>query len=125
VGVNVLTDHVDICNARVTFPGGCVANLTASRISRDKVRKLRVFQPDAYVSVDYTQQSVEHYQVDREGEERRITSVPVEVTHAEPLRRELEHFLAVLRGDCRPLVSGEAARDAVGVATDILRCIRA
>ena len=78
VGVRVLTPFVDLANARLTFEGGCVANLTASRISRERVRKLRVFQPEAYLSVDYAEQSVECYRVrgggcgqaDRQGPRR-------------------------------------------------------
>lgn len=120
VGVRVLTPYVDICNARLTFQGGCVANLTASRISRDKIRKLRLFQPAAYLSVDYSEQSVEHYRLEEVGGARNIVHVPVEVQKKEPLRRELEHFAAVLRGSELPQVSGEAARDAVATAQTIL-----
>ena len=123
VGVRVLTPFVDICNARLTFQGGCVANLTASRISRDKIRKLRLFQPAAYLSVDYSEQSVEHYRLETEDGARNIVHVPVEVLKKEPLRCELEHFARVLRGEEAPQVSGEAARDAVSTAQSILACI--
>jgi predicted dehydrogenase len=123
VGVRVLTPYVDICNARLTFQGGCVANLTASRISRDKIRKLRLFQPAAYLSVDYSEQSVEHYRLETEGGARNIVHVPVEVHKKEPLRCELEHFARVLRGEEAPQVPGEAARDAVSTAQAILACM--
>lgn len=123
VGVRVLTPHVDLANARLTFKGGCVANLTASRISRDKIRKLRVFQPEAYLSVDYAEQSLEYYRLEGPAQARQIVKVPVEVEKREPLRCELEHFTAVLRGIARPLVGGEAAREAVAVAQAILRCM--
>lgn len=123
VGVRVLTPYVDLANARLTFEGGCVANLTASRISREKVRKLRVFQPRAYLSVDYAEQAVDCYRVEGEGSSRQIVKVPVEVEKKEPLRCELEHFVAVLRGDERPRVGGEAARDAVACAQAILTCM--
>jgi predicted dehydrogenase len=123
VGVSVLTPFVDLCNARLTFEGGCVANLTASRISREKVRKLRVFQGDAYLSVDYAEQSVECYAVQDGGGARTIAKVPVEVTKEEPLRRELAHFVRVLRREAEPLVGGEAAAAAVAVARRILGCI--
>ncbi len=121
-GVDVLTSHVDICNARLTFDGGCVANLTASRISREKVRKLRVFQPRAYIAVDYAQQAVEQYKVVEVEGKRAIQEVPVHVENAEPLLRELQHFVAVLQGEAEPLVGGEAAMGAVSVARQILRC---
>ncbi len=123
VGVRVLTPFVDLANARISFEGGCVANLTASRISKDKVRKLRVFQPAAYLSVDYSEQAVEYYRVDDGGPERSIVHIPVEVERKEPLRCELEHFTRVLRGEEQPKVGGEAARDAVAVAQTILQCI--
>lgn len=120
VGVSVLTPFVDLCNARLTFEGGCVANLTASRISREKVRKLRVFQGDAYLSVDYAEQSVECYAVRDESGGRTIAKVPVEIRKEEPLRRELAHFVRVLRRETPPLVGGEAAAAAVAVARRIL-----
>jgi predicted dehydrogenase len=123
VGVHVLTPYVDLANARLVFQGGCVANLTASRISRDKVRKLRIFQPQAYLSVDYAEQSVEFYRVEGFGGDRQIVKVPVEVHKKEPLRCELEHFIGVLRGECQPRVGGEAARTAVATAQAILQCM--
>ena len=123
VGVRVLTPYVDLANARLTFEGGCVANLTASRISRDKVRKLRVFQPRAYLAVDYAEQAVEFYRVEEGSGGRQIVKVPVEVEKREPLRCELEHFVAVLRGGEAPRVTGEAARSAVAAAQKILACM--
>jgi predicted dehydrogenase len=123
VGVHVLTPYVDLANARLVFEGGCVANLTASRISREKVRKLRVFQPQAYLSVDYAEQSVEFYRVEGGDGDRQIVKVEVEVHKKEPLRCELEHFVGVLRGECRPRVGGEAARNAVATAQTILQCM--
>lgn len=120
VGVSVLTPFVDLCNARLVFEGGCVANLTASRISRDKVRKLRVFQRDAYLSVDYAEQAVEFYRVAHGGPARTIEKVPVDVRKEEPLRRELAHFARVLRREEPPLVGGEAAAEAVAVARLVL-----
>lgn len=123
VGVSVLTPYVDLCNARLTFQGGCVANLTASRISREKVRKLRVFQSNAYLSVDYAEQSVEFYRVEENQGARNIAKVPLEVQKEEPLRRELAHFTAVLGGGVSPRVGGEAAASAVAVAQRVLSCI--
>ncbi len=123
VGVHVLTPFVDLANARLTFEGGCVANLTASRISRERVRKLRVFQPEAYLSVDYAEQSVECYRVEAGDSAKQIVKVPVEVEKREPLRCELDHFVDVLRGKAAPRVGGEAARAAVETAQAILRCM--
>ena len=123
VGVRVLTPYVDLANARISFEGGCVANLTASRISKDKVRKLRVFQPAAYLSVDYSEQAVEYYRVEDRDGGRTIVNIPVGVQKKEPLRCELEHFASVLRGEEQPKVGGEAARDAVAVAQAILQCM--
>ncbi len=124
VGVRVLTPFVDLANARLAFQGGCVANLTASRISRDRVRKLRVFQPEAYLSVDYAEQAVEWYRLEKTGGAKQIVKVPVEVEKREPLRRELEHFAALLRGEASPRVGGEAARAAVVTAQAILECMK-
>lgn len=122
VGVAVLTGHLDLCNARLTFRGGCVANLTASRISKDKVRKLRVFQSEAYLSVDYGEQSVEFYRLEKGPAGKAIAKVDLPVEKREPLREELEHFVRCLRREEEPLVPGEAARDAVAVARQILSC---
>lgn len=125
VGVRVLTPFVDLANARLTFEGGCVANLTASRISRDRVRKLRVFQPEAYLSVDYAEQAVEYYRVETGDTSKQIAKVAVDVEKREPLRCELDHFVAVVRGDTPPRVGGEAAREAVATAQAILTCMSA
>lgn len=123
VGVRVLTPYVDLANARLTFEGGCVANLTASRISREKVRKLRLFQEAAYLSVDYGEQAVDYYRLAEAQGTRNIVHVPVEVEKREPLRCELEHFARVLRGEEPPKVGGEAAREAVTTAQAILGCM--
>ena len=124
VGVSVLTTHIDICNARLLFDGGCVANLTASRISKDKVRKLRIFQPSAYISVDYAEQTAECYRVEAAGDGKSIVKLPVEVKKEEPLARELSHFAAVLRGEMSPEVGGEDALQAVATAQMILDSAR-
>lgn len=123
VGVAALTDHVDLANARLTFRGGCVANLTASRISKDKIRKLRVFQPAAYFSVDYGEQAVEYYKVAEGPQGKAIQKVDLPVEKREPLREELDHFGSLLRGEVEPLVSGDAALEAVRVARQILACM--
>jgi predicted dehydrogenase len=119
VGVPVLTDKVDLCHAWVEFPGGLVANLTASRVSAERVRKLRVFARDAYFSVDYAEQTVASARLVREAAGNRIAPQPVEVTPQEPLRAELEAFLAACRGEKAAIVHGRAGRDALAVAIEI------
>ena len=94
VGVPVLTGRVDIANARLRFANGCIANLTASRISRDRVRKIRFFQPAAYLSIDYAAQKVEMWRlVKGEGPMPAIQGGEVAVANEEPLKRELADFV--------------------------------
>ena len=93
VGVPVLTGRVDIANARVRFANGCLANLTASRISRDRVRKIRFFQPSAYLSIDYAAQKVEMYKLVMGGGMPSIQGGDLPVTNEEPLVRELADFV--------------------------------
>jgi len=121
VGVPVLTDRVDIANARLRFADGCIANLTASRISRDRVRKIRFFQPDAYVSIDYAEQEVEVYRLVRgDGARPDIQGGPIAVEREEPLRREMIDFIAAARTGGEPAVDGEQGRRALEVATRIV-----
>jgi predicted dehydrogenase len=121
VGVPVLTDRVDIANARLRFADGCIANLTASRISRDRVRKIRVFQRDAYVSIDYAEQEVEVYRLVRgDGPRPDIQGGPIAVEREEPLRREMMDFVAAVRTGAEPAVDGEQGRRALAVATRIV-----
>jgi predicted dehydrogenase len=123
VGVPVLTPRVDIANVRLRFAGGCIANLTASRISRDRIRKIRFFQPQAYLSVDYAAQEIEHWTLGApEGGSGRptIQGGKLEVVKDEPLRRELEDFVAAVRDRRRPGVTGEEGRDALRLAAVIV-----
>ena len=120
VGVPVLTDKFDIANARLRFSTGCIANITASRISKERVRKIRLFQPDAYVSIDYAEQEVEGYRLVRRGTERpQIQGGKLPVTRDEPLKRELQDFIDAVRGRRRPLVSGEDGLRALTLAQTI------
>ena len=119
VGVPVLTDRVDIANARLKFAGGCIANVTASRISRDRVRKVRFIEPAAYVSVDYASRELEVWRLRKvDGARPAIEGGPVAVPEAEPLRRELEDFVSAVRdgrraaGGWRAGTSGAGARAA-------------
>ena len=120
VGVPVLTDKFDIANARLRFASGCIANVTASRISRERVRKIRFFQPDAYISIDYAEQSVEGYRLKRhEGQRPEIQGGQLPVTREEPLKREIEDFVGAVRDRRAPLVSGEDGRRALALAQAI------
>jgi predicted dehydrogenase len=118
VGVPVLTARYDIANARLRFASGCIANVTASRISRERVRKIRFFQPDSYLSIDYAAQEVEGWRlVRRDGARPSIEGGPIPVERDEPLRRELSDFVAAVQGGRAPLVDGEAGRRALALAT--------
>ncbi|HEX2445510.1 MAG TPA: Gfo/Idh/MocA family oxidoreductase [Vicinamibacterales bacterium] len=120
IGVPVLTPRVDIANARIRFASGCIANLTASRISRDRVRKLRFFQQDTYISIDYAAQDIEAYRlVRRDGERPAIEGGKVEVVHEEPLARELADFVQAARDRRQPLVDGPAGRRALALAEQV------
>ncbi|MCS7314601.1 MAG: Gfo/Idh/MocA family oxidoreductase [Bryobacteraceae bacterium] len=116
-GISVLSDRVDIANARLAFPGGVIANLTASRVSTERVRKLRMFQPGQYVSLDYTRQDAAVFEVTRQ---RQIAYSRLEVERAEPLRLELEHFLECVRTRREPRVGGAEALRALEVALQVL-----
>jgi predicted dehydrogenase len=117
VGVNVLTPRTDIANARLRFASGCIANLTASRISRERVRKIRFFQHNTYVSVDYAAREVEAYKlVPRDGRPA-IQGGKLPVADDEPLRRELADFIEAARTNRRPGVTGREGRDALALAT--------
>ena len=128
VGVPVLTGRIDIANARVRFANGCIANLTASRISRDRVRKIRFFQPSAYVSIDYAAQKVERYRlVKAAGPVDPAHGMPmpsieggdVEVANEEPLHRELADFVEAVRSKRQPRVDGAQGRRALALAQQI------
>jgi len=124
VGVPVLTGRVDIANARLRFANGCIANLTASRISRERVRKIRFFQPDAYVSIDYTTQKVDVWRVSRNGGPTpAIEGREVAVISEEPLRRELADFVDAVRTGRPPLVTGGEGRRALALAADVAAAI--
>jgi predicted dehydrogenase len=120
VGVPVLTPRVDIANARLRFASGCIANITASRISRDRVRKIRFFQPDAYISIDYAAREVEAYRlVRRDGQRPAIEGGRLPVGQDEPLALELADFVAAVREGRSTLVTGQDGRRAVVLAEQI------
>lgn len=130
IGVPVFSKHEDIANARIRFASGCVANVTCSRISVDRMRKIRIFERDTYVSTDYSEQEVLVYRK-KEGElppgkapMDMITIEPLEVTREEPLRLELASFLDCVRDRKRPECSGEDGLAAMEVAEKVIASVR-
>jgi len=116
-GISILSNKVDIASVRLAFPNGCVANLTASRVSTEKVRKLRFFQPGQYVSIDYARQDCTVIGVDAE---KQVSFEQLPVEKGEPLKRQFDHFLDCLEARSTPLVDGVAASRALALARDIL-----
>ncbi|MFP3938864.1 MAG: Gfo/Idh/MocA family oxidoreductase [Thermoanaerobaculia bacterium] len=123
-GIDVLSPRIDIANVRLELGSGCVANLTASRVSSDRVRKLRVFASSRYFSVDYQDQEVKGYRLEEDGGgEREIRRTDLRVERAEPLRRELEAFLAACRGERTRIVTGSEGRRALDTALRVVEAI--
>jgi len=155
VGIPVLSKSEDIANARLHFANGCVANLTASRVSPERMRKIRVFSGGAtpsYISLDYRAQEGFIYRIARDGEEessilkkmlatklglgsdstivsefagKRIVREPVPLAKEEPLKLELQHFVNCVREHQTPMVSGESAKRALDLAFEITRQVQA
>ncbi|MBC8097769.1 MAG: Gfo/Idh/MocA family oxidoreductase [Akkermansiaceae bacterium] len=151
VGIPVLSKSEDIANTRLRFANGCVANLTASRVSPERMRKIRVFsggESPSYISLDYRAQEGFIYRIARDGEEessilkkvlaaklgvgkdsaivsefggKRIVREPVPITKEEPLKLELQHFIECIREKQTPMVSGESAKRALDLAFEITR----
>lgn len=151
VGIPVLSKSADIANARLRFANGCVANLTVSRVSPERMRKIRVFsggEMPSYISLDYREQKGFIYRLARDGEEessilkkvlaaklgmgkdsaivsefggKRIVREPVPITREEPLKLELLHFVECVREKQTPMVSGESAKRALDLAFEITR----
>lgn len=119
VGVPVLTDKVDITNVRLELENGAVANLTASRVSQDRVRKVRFFSSESYISVDTKEQEVKGYRLVN----RAIQPIEVNVQKKEPLRAELEAFVACVRDRTRPAVDGRDGVAAVALAARVASAI--
>jgi predicted dehydrogenase len=131
VGVQVLTPFVDIANARLRFDDGAVANITASRVSRERMRKVRIFQESGYLSLDLGAGEGEFFRLRRDVDfaelakgaqaiEAFVERVPLTASEGEPLRLEFESFLAAIRGDTPVMVSGEDGREALAVALSIV-----
>jgi len=120
VGVPILSDALDIANARLAFENGCIVNLTASRVSANRVRKVRIFQPEAYISVDYTEQRVDHFELVRQdGRPQGIAARHVDVEPGEPLAGELADFIGAVADGRTPRVDGAAARRSLATALEI------
>ncbi len=133
-GVPVLSPHTDIANVRIALASGCVANLTASRVSAERVRKLRTFLPSRYYSIDYVAQDIHGYRLEEHEGGRRIVPDHLAVVRAEPLRRELESFVGACLGESAglpaaggggsaPIVTGAAARQALETALAVTAAI--
>ena len=129
VGIPVLTPRVDIANARLEFENGCVANVTASRVSREKVRKFRFFQPHDYVSLDFFKQEVEMYSLVDAPPGKKVEERQLSITKGEPLRLEIESF--VRAASCEAdgsadfsACSGEQGAEALALALKILEAAR-
>ena len=131
VGVPVLTPFVDIANARLAFESGAVANITASRVSRERMRKVRIFQQSGYLSLDLGAGNGEFFRLRGDVDmaalalaplalEQFVERIPLEAEDGEPLRLEFESFLAALRGEAPVAVTGQAGRDALAVALQIV-----
>jgi predicted dehydrogenase len=132
VGVPVLTPFVDIANARLTFDSGAVANITASRVSRDRTRKLRMFQASGYLSLDLGTGLGEFYRLRSDLDlpslskapraiDDFVERIPLEAPEGEPLRLEFESFIAAIQGAGPVVVTGEDGREALAVALGIVR----
>ncbi len=115
VGINVLTSFEDIANARLTFRNGCIANLTASRVSDEIMRKIRIFQENTYISLDYKNAAACVY---RKSEDK-ITKERLPIEKEQPLQKELASFVDCVINKKEPLVSGRVAREALEVALTI------
>jgi predicted dehydrogenase len=125
VGMPVVTPRIDIANARIEFEGGCVATLTASRVSSERMRRLRIFAPPLYCSVDMHARTVRALGLERRPGGPEIVSVDLPVGAGDPLARELSDFAGAVRERRDPIVSGEVGRDALILAHRVLEAIEA
>jgi predicted dehydrogenase len=122
-GIPILTDRIDIANARLQFADGCVANVTASRVSTEKIRKLRLFHSTDYVSLDYARQqaAVFSLQPAPDGAAPQIVSRHITPPQADPLQEEIRAFLQAARGEARVECTGEDGKKALDLALKILK----
>ena len=138
-GVAVVSDEVDIANARITFANGCVANVTASRISQRKMRKMRLFQRDAYISIDFLQRLTEVFQlsegddglpstvvlgqIEKGSRKRNIVYEQAAIPEGDAMTAEWNSFIHAVRHNARPTVSGEDGLKALKIAQEITHVI--
>src|SRR5262249_12174850 len=123
VGIPVLTDKIDIAHARLEFAGGAVANVTASRVSTERVRKMRFFQQHEYISLDYARRDALRVSVRKPGPEPEFAFEKLPALAVEPLRAELEAFAAAVRSRVAPKTNGEAGRAALELASRVMASI--
>jgi len=122
VGVPIVSPHLDIANARIEFDNGCIANVTASRVSKEKMRKIRIFQSTAYFSIDYVSQKITVLSRDGKGRKPLFPGVfaeDIEIAKNDPLELEIRSFVERVRDRTQPLVSGLDGRKALEVALRI------
>src|SRR6267378_3473311 len=124
VGIPVLTDKVDIAHARIEFAGGAVANVTASRVSTERVRKMRFFQHHEYISLDYARRDALRVGVKKPGPQPEFGFEKLAAPAVEPLRAELEAFAAAVRTRFAPKTDGVAGRAALELASRVMQSIR-
>jgi predicted dehydrogenase len=120
IGIPVLTDKVDIAHARLDFETGAVANVTASRVSTERVRKMRFFQQHEYISVDFTRQDALRVRVAEPGPQPKFDFAALPAEREEPLRAELRAFLDCVRTRRSPVVDGAAGRRALALADQVM-----
>ena len=134
-GVSIMTNSVDIANARISFENGAIANLTSSRVAKDRVRKLKIFQQDLYITVDFLIGLTEIYKamdanqkdpdaimtapLELNGENRQIFYEKPTIPKTDALKMELENFIKSIKGEEKPIVDGTAGRNALSVAIEI------
>ncbi|MFH1867588.1 MAG: Gfo/Idh/MocA family oxidoreductase [Candidatus Omnitrophota bacterium] len=119
VGVQILSKHEDIANVRIAFANGAVCNITSSRVTAYTMRKIRIFQPNAYISLDYVNQDAVIYKKHL----GRIVSEQIDIKKEKPLQKELASFVECVRSGRKPLASGEEGRQALSVALEVLKKI--
>ena len=124
VGIPVLTDKVDIAHARLEFAGGAVANVTASRVSTERVRKVRFFQQHEYISLDYARRDAMRVRVNRPGPEPDFGFEKLDAPAVEPLRAELEAFLDSVRTRKQPKTDGISGRASLELAVRVMQSIQ-
>jgi len=119
VGLSTISDYEDVANVRLTFEDGIIADITASRVTKDVVRKMRIFQEDSYLSIDYVNQDVTLFR--KKGD--RISTEKIRIKKKQPLKKELKSFIECVRTGKRPVVSGIEGRRALAVALEIVKKI--